>query len=69
MGAENSAPVAAGLIPKCRVCSKLSKDLVLLSCNHIFCKVCLWQYWDQKGSRECPFCRRTSSLDVPRPNF
>ncbi|KAJ8377818.1 hypothetical protein AAFF_G00251370 [Aldrovandia affinis] len=43
-------------------------DPVLLKCSHSFCKACLQKCWEQKGSRECPVCRRKSSLDPP-PNL
>ncbi|XP_064197534.1 E3 ubiquitin-protein ligase TRIM35-like [Anguilla rostrata] len=49
----------------CPVCSEIFRDPVVLSCSHSFCKACLQQYWVQKGSRECPVCRRRSSKDEP----
>ncbi|XP_064175792.1 zinc-binding protein A33-like [Anguilla rostrata] len=52
----------------CPVCSEIFRDPVLLSCSHSFCKACLQQYWEQKGSRECPVCRR-SSKDKPPCNL
>ncbi|KAI5612516.1 hypothetical protein C0J50_9210, partial [Silurus asotus] len=33
------------------------------------CKVCLQQFWEKKGSRECPLCRRKSSIDTPPLNL
>ncbi|XP_035276455.1 tripartite motif-containing protein 35-like [Anguilla anguilla] len=53
----------------CPVCSEIFRDPVVLSCNHSFCKACLQQYWEQKGSQECPVCRRRSSKDWPPPNM
>ena len=53
----------------CPVCSDIFRDPVLLSCSHSFCKVCLQQYWDQKGSQECPLCRRRSSKSNPPCNL
>ncbi|XP_036409579.1 tripartite motif-containing protein 35-like [Megalops cyprinoides] len=49
----------------CPVCSDIFRDPVVLKCSHSFCKACLQQYWEQKGSRECPVCRRKSSMDDP----
>ncbi|XP_063068980.1 uncharacterized protein LOC134460530 [Engraulis encrasicolus] len=49
----------------CPVCCEIFKDPVVLSCSHSICKVCLKQFWDTKGSRECPVCRRKSSMDHP----
>ncbi|KAJ8383335.1 hypothetical protein AAFF_G00221950 [Aldrovandia affinis] len=45
------------------------RDPVVLKCRHSFCKACLQQFWGQKGSRECPACRRKASLDPPLPNM
>ncbi|KAJ8274169.1 hypothetical protein COCON_G00087940 [Conger conger] len=53
----------------CPVCSEIFRDPVLLSCSHSFCKACLQQYWDQKGSLECPVCRRRSSKELPPRNL
>ncbi|XP_035276399.1 tripartite motif-containing protein 35-like [Anguilla anguilla] len=53
----------------CPVCSEIFRDPVLLSCSHSFCKACLQQYWEQKGSRECPVCRRRSSRELPPGNL
>ncbi|XP_062391194.1 zinc-binding protein A33-like [Sardina pilchardus] len=49
----------------CPVCTEIYKDPVLLTCSHSFCKVCLQQFWNTKGSRECPVCRRRSSKEPP----
>ncbi|XP_035277464.1 tripartite motif-containing protein 35-like [Anguilla anguilla] len=53
----------------CPVCTEIFRDPVLLSCSHSFCKACLQRYWEQKGSQECPVCRRRSSMDQPRTNL
>ncbi|KAJ8246543.1 hypothetical protein COCON_G00234670 [Conger conger] len=53
----------------CPVCSEIFRDPVVLSCSHSFCKACLQQYWDQKGSLECPVCRRRSSKPHPPCNL
>ncbi|XP_035277447.1 uncharacterized protein LOC118229525 [Anguilla anguilla] len=53
----------------CPVCSEIFRDPVVLSCSHSFCKACLQQYWEQKGSRECPVCRRRSSKEHPPCNL
>ncbi|XP_062391310.1 E3 ubiquitin-protein ligase TRIM35-like [Sardina pilchardus] len=49
----------------CPVCCDIFKDPVVLSCSHSICKVCLQQFWETKGSRECPVCRRKSSMGHP----
>ncbi|XP_061097820.1 E3 ubiquitin-protein ligase TRIM35-like [Conger conger] len=53
----------------CPVCTEIFRDPVVLSCSHSFCKACLQQYWDQKGSLECPVCRRKSSNQRPPCNL
>ncbi|XP_066564203.1 E3 ubiquitin-protein ligase TRIM35 [Amia ocellicauda] len=53
----------------CPVCCEIYKEPIVLKCSHSFCKACLEQYWRQKGSRECPLCRRIeSSIDNPIVN-
>ncbi|XP_062390960.1 zinc-binding protein A33-like [Sardina pilchardus] len=53
----------------CPVCCEIFKDPVLLSCSHSICKACLQQFWESKGSRECPYCRRKCSKGVYPPNM
>ncbi|XP_066540490.1 E3 ubiquitin-protein ligase TRIM35-like [Hoplias malabaricus] len=53
----------------CPVCSDIFKDPVVLRCSHSVCKVCLQRFWETKGSRECPVCRRRSSMDHPPVNL
>ncbi|XP_036400944.1 tripartite motif-containing protein 35-like [Megalops cyprinoides] len=64
---------AKALFPKeelcCSVCFEIFKDPVLLKCSHSFCRVCLQQCWEEKRSRECPICRRKSSMEEPPVNL
>ncbi|XP_076119283.1 zinc-binding protein A33-like [Alosa pseudoharengus] len=53
----------------CPVCYNIYQYPVILTCSHSFCKACVLQFWDTKGSKECPVCRRKSSADLPRPNL
>ncbi|XP_063041143.1 zinc-binding protein A33-like [Engraulis encrasicolus] len=53
----------------CPVCCDIYKDPVLLTCAHSVCKACLQQFWETKGSRECPYCRRKCSKEFPPPNM
>ncbi|KAK2850330.1 hypothetical protein Q7C36_009113 [Tachysurus vachellii] len=53
----------------CPVCFEIFKDPVLLQCSHSVCKVCLEQYWEAKGSRECPVCRERSYQTQLPTNF
>ena len=64
---------AQALIPEdelcCSVCFDIFKEPVLLKCSHSFCRVCLQQYWQEKSSRECPICRKRSSMEDPLVNL
>ncbi|KAL7859125.1 hypothetical protein SRHO_G00142720 [Serrasalmus rhombeus] len=53
----------------CPVCCDIFRDPVVLSCSHSVCKTCLQKFWETKGSRECPVCRRRSSKDHPPCNL
>ncbi|XP_076852048.1 zinc-binding protein A33-like [Brachyhypopomus gauderio] len=53
----------------CPVCCDIFRDPVLLSCSHSVCETCLQQFWETKGSQECPVCRRISSRDDPPCNL
>ena len=48
----------------CPVCYNIYKDPVFLSCTHSICNTCLQQFWETKGSRECPVCRRRCSKTI-----
>ncbi|XP_061078461.1 E3 ubiquitin-protein ligase TRIM35-like, partial [Conger conger] len=53
----------------CPVCSEIFRDPVVLRCSHSVCETCLQQYWDQKGSQECPVCRKRASRSFPPLNL
>ncbi|XP_042565053.1 E3 ubiquitin-protein ligase TRIM35-like [Clupea harengus] len=53
----------------CPVCFDIFKDPVILLCSHSFCKDCLQKFWMEKKSKECPVCRRQSSLGNPSLNL
>ncbi|XP_059183026.1 nuclear factor 7, brain-like [Centropristis striata] len=53
----------------CSVCHDIFKDPVLLSCSHSFCKDCLQSWWTGKPTRECPVCKRRSSMSDPPCNL
>ncbi|KAK6303853.1 hypothetical protein J4Q44_G00263070 [Coregonus suidteri] len=53
----------------CAVCRDIFKNPVVLFCSHSFCKACLEEYWKQKTSRECPVCRKKSSMEFPPCNL
>ncbi|KAM9436868.1 zinc-binding protein A33-like isoform 2-T2 [Clarias gariepinus] len=49
----------------CPVCCDIFKEPVLLSCGHSACSSCVHRYWDIKGYKECPLCRKRSVTDPP----
>ncbi|KAJ8245201.1 hypothetical protein COCON_G00235850, partial [Conger conger] len=53
----------------CPVCSEIFRDPVVLRCCHSFCEACLQHWWREKGSQECPVCRRRASMDPPLPSL
>ena len=53
----------------CPVCCDIYRDPVILLCSHSFCRVCLQQFWKQKGICECPVCRRRASRTAPATNL
>ncbi|XP_027032730.2 zinc-binding protein A33-like [Tachysurus fulvidraco] len=53
----------------CPVCCDIFKDPVLLHCSHSVCKVCLKKFWEVKRARECPICRKRSSMKDPPLNL
>uniref|UniRef100_A0A8B9KEP1 Uncharacterized protein n=1 Tax=Astyanax mexicanus TaxID=7994 RepID=A0A8B9KEP1_ASTMX len=65
MGSKSSLPDEDLL---CCVCFDVFTDPVLLSCTHSVCRTCLQGFWESKGSRECPVCRRRSSKEDPTLN-
>ncbi|XP_023688969.1 tripartite motif containing 35-28 isoform X1 [Paramormyrops kingsleyae] len=52
----------------CPVCKDIFKEPGLLPCSHSFCRDCLERYWQQKGIRECPVCRKRCEGE-PIPNL
>ncbi|XP_058873558.1 zinc-binding protein A33-like [Acipenser ruthenus] len=59
--AANTSALEADL--SCAVCCEIFKDPVTLHCNHSFCKAFLDLCWKEKRARECPVCRRRSSVE------
>ncbi|KAJ8416142.1 hypothetical protein AAFF_G00381640 [Aldrovandia affinis] len=53
----------------CSVCCDIFKDPVVLECSHSFCRVCLQRCWKEKRGRDCPICRRKSSVPNPPVNL
>ncbi|XP_065099750.1 E3 ubiquitin-protein ligase TRIM39-like [Paramisgurnus dabryanus] len=53
----------------CPVCCDIFINPVVLSCSHSICKDCIQRFWESKGSKDCPVCRRRSSRDEPPINL
>ncbi|XP_038570722.1 nuclear factor 7, brain-like [Micropterus salmoides] len=53
----------------CPVCQDIFKDPVILSCCHSFCKGCLQSWWTERGSQDCPVCKRRHSKSFMPPNL
>ncbi|XP_034432923.1 nuclear factor 7, ovary-like [Hippoglossus hippoglossus] len=53
----------------CPVCHEVFRDPVLLSCSHSFCKDCVKSWWKDKEVKECPVCKRRSSMFEPPCNL
>uniref|UniRef100_A0A667ZZX3 Uncharacterized protein n=1 Tax=Myripristis murdjan TaxID=586833 RepID=A0A667ZZX3_9TELE len=52
-----------------RIIFRKLKDPVSLNCQHSFCSSCLKQFWEQSKNKNCPICKRKSSMEDPRVNF
>ncbi|XP_049435767.1 nuclear factor 7, brain-like [Epinephelus fuscoguttatus] len=53
----------------CHECSEIFRDPVSLGCHHSFCSSCLQKRWEQAKNKNCPICKRKSSMDEPGPNL
>ncbi|KAL6482404.1 hypothetical protein MHYP_G00104840 [Metynnis hypsauchen] len=53
---------------KCVLCQNIYKTPLILLCTHSFCKSCLETSWAERGTKECPVCKKTSSIDNPPVN-
>ncbi|XP_076127622.1 E3 ubiquitin-protein ligase TRIM35-like isoform X2 [Alosa pseudoharengus] len=53
----------------CHVCSETFKDPVSLHCNHSFCQTCLSKFWGKAKNKNCPVCKRKSSMEDPAIHF
>ncbi|XP_062391038.1 zinc-binding protein A33-like [Sardina pilchardus] len=53
----------------CPVCRDVFKNPVIMKCSHSVCRACLDQFWETKGHRECPVCRKRISNSTPPSNL
>lgn len=53
----------------CPVCRDIFRDPVVLACSHSICKACLREFWNTKGTQECPLCRKLSPNAEPPRNL
>uniref|UniRef100_A0A3B1IES2 Tripartite motif-containing protein 35-like n=1 Tax=Astyanax mexicanus TaxID=7994 RepID=A0A3B1IES2_ASTMX len=61
MSSRNPHPEEEFSCPEC--CQNL-RDPVVLSCSHRACRTCLQQFWDCRGSQECPVCWKRFSEEA-----
>nr|XP_033771614.1 uncharacterized protein LOC117346323 [Geotrypetes seraphini] len=53
----------------CPICLDYFTDPVLLDCGHNYCRSCITQTWEGRGTNfPCPQCRETSLIRNLRPN-
>jgi hypothetical protein len=53
----------------CAICFDVLKDaMIITSCSHGFCKICLLNVIKKESSAECPLCRETFTWDKVIPN-
>ncbi|XP_049325600.1 E3 ubiquitin-protein ligase TRIM35-like [Astyanax mexicanus] len=52
----------------CVLCQNIYKTPLILLCTHSFCKSCLESSWAERGSKECPVCRKRSAVETPPVN-
>uniref|UniRef100_A0A8C8RJN7 RING-type domain-containing protein n=1 Tax=Pelusios castaneus TaxID=367368 RepID=A0A8C8RJN7_9SAUR len=52
----------------CPICLEYFKDLVVLDCDHNFCRACITQCWEGSQTLSCPRCRQTCPEKNLRPN-
>uniref|UniRef100_H2LPD5 Tripartite motif-containing protein 16-like n=1 Tax=Oryzias latipes TaxID=8090 RepID=H2LPD5_ORYLA len=51
----------------CKICQRLFKDPVTITCGHSYCMTCIKTFWDKEEDKKiysCPHCRHTFT---PRP--
>uniref|UniRef100_A0A8C6WUU1 Uncharacterized protein n=1 Tax=Neogobius melanostomus TaxID=47308 RepID=A0A8C6WUU1_9GOBI len=53
----------------CFLCARVSSDNAILTCTHSFCTDCLTQQWRDMAVKECPQCRRRSSMSWNPPDM
>ena len=53
---------------KCVLCQNIYKTPLMLLCTHSFCKSCLETSWTERGTKECPVCKKRSSIENPPVN-
>ncbi|XP_038981944.1 DNA repair protein RAD16 [Phoenix dactylifera] len=52
----------------CGICHDPAEDLVVTSCEHVFCKACLIDYSSALGNVSCPTCSKPLTVDLTTKN-
>ncbi|KAE8778373.1 DNA repair protein RAD16 [Hordeum vulgare] len=53
---------------QCGICHELAEDVVVTSCDHVFCKTCLMEYSATLGNVSCPSCSEPLTVDLTTEN-
>ncbi|EMS57183.1 DNA repair protein RAD16 [Triticum urartu] len=53
---------------QCGICHELAEDVVVTSCDHVFCKTCLMEYSATLGNVSCPSCSNPLTVDLTTEN-
>ncbi|KAM3385352.1 hypothetical protein ACQJBY_009316 [Aegilops geniculata] len=53
---------------QCGICHELAEDVVVTSCDHVFCKTCLMEYSATLGNVSCPSCSTPLTVDLTTEN-
>ncbi|XP_050960305.1 E3 ubiquitin/ISG15 ligase TRIM25-like, partial [Labeo rohita] len=54
---SSSGPLTEEL--QCSICLDVFTDPVSTPCGHNFCKTCVYKYWDNSQTCNCPYCKET----------
>lgn len=49
---------------QCGICHDMAEDVVVTSCDHVFCKTCLIDYSATLGNVSCPSCSKPLTVDL-----
>ncbi|XP_042422909.1 DNA repair protein RAD16-like [Zingiber officinale] len=66
---EVANPSKDGIMKQnCGICHQPLEDMVVTSCEHVFCKVCLIDYSASLENVKCPLCSKPLTVDLTTKN-